>query len=178
MSGRVAFLSWVLLAFSLWSSASCAEAPEDALEKRLATLSAELRCLVCQNQSLADSHAELAIDLKNQVKDMMRAGKSDVGRDQSGLGGIGSVGRLRHFAKLRVEGSVEVNGHRTGLARVVNAMPGRGATVYRQIGRAGVPVITEKTPKPNKARHLSGNPLPICPGFGYGPFAGPSRSVC
>ncbi len=77
MNGRVAFLSWVLLAISLWSSASCAELPEDALEKRLSALSAELRCLVCQNQSLADSHAELAIDLKNQVKDMMRAGKSD-----------------------------------------------------------------------------------------------------
>jgi len=77
MIGRVAFLSWVFLAISLWSSASCAEVPEEALEKRLAALSAELRCLVCQNQSLADSHAELAIDLKNQVKDMMRAGKSD-----------------------------------------------------------------------------------------------------
>jgi cytochrome c-type biogenesis protein CcmH len=48
-----------------------------ALEVRLNGLAAELRCLVCQNQSLADSNAELAVDLKNQVRDMMRAGKSD-----------------------------------------------------------------------------------------------------
>ncbi len=40
-------------------------------------LTAELRCLVCQNQSLADSHADLAIDLKNQVRSQMQAGKSD-----------------------------------------------------------------------------------------------------
>lgn len=52
-------------------------ADDPALEKRLNALSAELRCLVCQNQSLADSHAELAVDLKNQVREQMRAGKSD-----------------------------------------------------------------------------------------------------
>lgn len=52
-------------------------AADPALEKRLMTLSAELRCLVCQNQSLADSHADLAIDLKNQVREMMRAGQTD-----------------------------------------------------------------------------------------------------
>ncbi len=40
-------------------------------------LSAELRCLVCQNQSLADSHADLAIDLRNQVRELLAAGKSE-----------------------------------------------------------------------------------------------------
>ena len=50
---------------------------DPALEKRVMALSAELRCLVCQNQSLADSHAELAIDLRNEVRDMMKSGKSD-----------------------------------------------------------------------------------------------------
>jgi len=48
-----------------------------ALEKRVVKLTSELRCLVCQNQSLADSHADLAIDLKNQVRSQMQAGKSD-----------------------------------------------------------------------------------------------------
>jgi cytochrome c-type biogenesis protein CcmH len=52
-------------------------ADDPALEKRLMALSAELRCLVCQNQSLADSHADLAVDLRNQVREQMRAGKSD-----------------------------------------------------------------------------------------------------
>lgn len=64
--------AWLCLA------AAHADEPQDlALEQRLARLSAELRCLVCQNQSLADSHADLAIDLKNQVRDMMRAGRTD-----------------------------------------------------------------------------------------------------
>ena len=39
-------------------------------------ISAELRCLVCQNQTIADSHAELAVDLRNQVRDMLRKGQS------------------------------------------------------------------------------------------------------
>lgn len=48
-----------------------------ALEKRVMALSEELRCLVCQNQTLADSHAELAIDLKNQVREQLAQGKSE-----------------------------------------------------------------------------------------------------
>ncbi len=46
-------------------------------KERVVRLTSELRCLVCQNQSLADSHADLAIDLKNQVRSQMLAGKSD-----------------------------------------------------------------------------------------------------
>jgi cytochrome c-type biogenesis protein CcmH len=40
-------------------------------------VSAELRCLVCQNQTIADSHAELAVDLKNQVREKLRQGMSE-----------------------------------------------------------------------------------------------------
>ena len=66
------------LALSVWAADAASPAVADpALEHRLMVLSAELRCLVCQNQSLADSHADLAIDLKNQVREMMRAGQSD-----------------------------------------------------------------------------------------------------
>jgi len=52
-------------------------AADPALEARVNALAAELRCLVCQNQSLADSHAELAVDLKNQVREQLRAGRSE-----------------------------------------------------------------------------------------------------
>jgi cytochrome c-type biogenesis protein CcmH len=52
-------------------------AADPALEARVDALSAELRCLVCQNQSLADSHAGLALDLKNQVREQLRAGRSE-----------------------------------------------------------------------------------------------------
>jgi cytochrome c-type biogenesis protein CcmH len=51
--------------------------PDAALEARVQALAAELRCLVCQNQSLADSHADLAVDLKNQVREQLRAGRSE-----------------------------------------------------------------------------------------------------
>jgi cytochrome c-type biogenesis protein CcmH/NrfF len=70
-----------LLLASLIGIASAAEAPPAAddplLEKRVARLATELRCLVCQNQSLADSNADLAVDLRNQVREMLRAGRSD-----------------------------------------------------------------------------------------------------
>ena len=58
--------------------AACAIAQEDpALEKRVATLSHELRCLVCQNQTLADSNAPLAVDLRNQIREQLKAGRSE-----------------------------------------------------------------------------------------------------
>ena len=46
-------------------------------EQRIATLSEQLRCLVCQNQSLAESDAALAADLRNQVRTLVLAGRSD-----------------------------------------------------------------------------------------------------
>jgi cytochrome c-type biogenesis protein CcmH len=47
------------------------------LEKRTAALAHELRCLVCQNQTLADSNAPLAVDLRNQIREQLAAGKSE-----------------------------------------------------------------------------------------------------
>ena len=59
-------------------AAEAVPASEDpVLEERVMRLGHLLRCLVCQNQTIADSHAELAVDLKNEIRDMMRAGKSD-----------------------------------------------------------------------------------------------------
>ena len=52
-------------------------APDPVLEKRMLRLTEELRCLVCQNQTLADSHADLAIDLKNQVREKLASGMSE-----------------------------------------------------------------------------------------------------
>jgi cytochrome c-type biogenesis protein CcmH len=50
---------------------------DPVLEKRLLKLSQELRCLVCQNETLADSQAELAQDLRAQIREQMKAGKTD-----------------------------------------------------------------------------------------------------
>ena len=52
-------------------------AEDSSLEKRTAALAHELRCLVCQNQSLAESNAPLAVDLRNQVREQLAAGKSE-----------------------------------------------------------------------------------------------------
>lgn len=52
-------------------------AEDPVLEERVQELGHLLRCLVCQNQTIADSNAELAVDLKNEIRDMMRAGKSN-----------------------------------------------------------------------------------------------------
>ena len=52
-------------------------AEDPVLEKKVITLSNELRCLVCQNQTIADSNAELAVDLRNQVRKQLTEGKSD-----------------------------------------------------------------------------------------------------
>lgn len=52
-------------------------ADDPELEKRLMQLSQELRCLVCQNETLADSQAPLAVDLRREIREQMKAGKSD-----------------------------------------------------------------------------------------------------
>jgi cytochrome c-type biogenesis protein CcmH len=58
------------------STVSDPKTPE--YQARLRSLSEELRCLVCQNQSLADSNADLALDLKREVERLMTEGKTDV----------------------------------------------------------------------------------------------------
>ena len=70
----------LLLALLAWSAIAGEAQPvaaDPVLEARVQALSEELRCLVCQNQTLADSHAELAVDLKNQVREMLQKGLSD-----------------------------------------------------------------------------------------------------
>jgi cytochrome c-type biogenesis protein CcmH len=64
------------------STVACAQAeevakPDAAVEKRLKELGEELRCLVCQNQTIADSNAPLALDLRNQIRTQIAQGRSD-----------------------------------------------------------------------------------------------------
>lgn len=76
---RRLFLSLLLVlsAFGAYAKEAPPAAADPELEKRVLDLSQELRCLVCQNQTLADSHAELAIDLKNQVREKLASGMSN-----------------------------------------------------------------------------------------------------
>jgi cytochrome c-type biogenesis protein CcmH len=52
-------------------------AEDPVVEQRLIAISEEMRCLVCQNESLAGSRAELAMDLRRELRTLIRAGKSD-----------------------------------------------------------------------------------------------------
>ena len=83
MKARALILFFVFGLFFGPTVAFASEVKEAALaadpvaEKRLQALSAELRCLVCQNQTIADSNAELAVDLRREIRGMIAAGKSD-----------------------------------------------------------------------------------------------------
>ena len=72
----------LLFALIVFNATAYAVEPDEilkdpALEARARSISAELRCLVCQNQSIDDSHAPLARDLRLLVRDRLKAGESD-----------------------------------------------------------------------------------------------------
>lgn len=74
------WLSLLLLVFSTLPVHAKEAAPlaeNEATEKRLVAISAELRCLVCQNESLAASNAELAQDLRREIRGLINENKSD-----------------------------------------------------------------------------------------------------
>jgi len=69
---------WLLVFFmSVAVNVSATEKSDLDTEQRVRQIEEKLRCLVCQNQSLADSNAELAGDLRRQVRDQVAAGRSD-----------------------------------------------------------------------------------------------------
>ncbi|MDT5062458.1 MAG: cytochrome c-type biosis protein CcmH [Acidobacteriota bacterium] len=76
-----AFMLFALLLCLLPSTVLAGEAQpmaeDPVLEKRVMALAENLRCLVCQNETLAGSHADLAVDLREQIREQMKAGKSD-----------------------------------------------------------------------------------------------------
>ena len=52
-------------------------AQDEAVEQRLIAIAGELRCLVCQNESLAGSRADLAEDLRREIRELIKKGKTD-----------------------------------------------------------------------------------------------------
>jgi cytochrome c-type biogenesis protein CcmH len=67
----------LLLCTSALAKEAAPVAADPALEARVVAITAELRCLVCQNQTIADSSSGLADDLRNQVREQLRKGASD-----------------------------------------------------------------------------------------------------
>jgi cytochrome c-type biogenesis protein CcmH len=78
---RRQLLAWWLVLLAAPLGAGAREAPpvgqDPAIERRMMALAQELRCLVCQNQTLADSKADLAEDLRQEIRELMQKGQSD-----------------------------------------------------------------------------------------------------
>jgi len=79
---RGALLLAALLAAGLMDTGAAAKdavpmGGDPAVEARMMGLASELRCLVCQNQTLADSHADLAQDLRQEIRELIASGMTD-----------------------------------------------------------------------------------------------------
>jgi cytochrome c-type biogenesis protein CcmH len=66
-----------MLSIGAHAGEAAPNAQDPIIEQRLVNLATDLRCLVCQNESLAGSHAELAEDLRKEIRAQMKAGKDD-----------------------------------------------------------------------------------------------------
>ncbi len=77
MIARGLLVVLLLLPLAVWAQVA-QPLPEDPVaNKRAMMLAEELRCLVCQNQTIADSHADLAVDLRRQIREQIAQGRSD-----------------------------------------------------------------------------------------------------
>ena len=74
---RLALVAALLLPVAGQAGEAAPVSDDPALEERVMRLSHDLRCLVCQNQSIAESNAPLAVDLRNQVREQFLAGKDE-----------------------------------------------------------------------------------------------------
>ena len=73
----VAFAFGFAIAPGVAAKEAAPEAADPALEARMVRIASELRCLVCQNQTIADSNAALAVDLRREARALLKQGKSD-----------------------------------------------------------------------------------------------------
>ena len=71
---------WILVFLTsggVWAKEAMPLADDPAIEQRLIVISEELRCLVCQNESLAGSRSDLAMDLRRELRGLIKQGKTD-----------------------------------------------------------------------------------------------------
>ena len=77
MRSLAAALLSACLTCTAFANEAAPAAADPALEARVMQVAAELRCLVCQNQTIADSSADLAVDLRKQIREKLRQGQSE-----------------------------------------------------------------------------------------------------
>lgn len=137
---RPAWLLAALLACSVGGSARAVEPdevlPNQALEARARAISSELRCLVCQNQSIDDSEAPIAKDLRLLIRDRLKAGATDrEARDYL-------VRRYGEFVLLRP------------VVALHTALLWFGPAFVLMAGAAGI-VLARRRPRAQASRHLT-----------------------
>jgi cytochrome c-type biogenesis protein CcmH len=76
-AGFIALLLLLFLAPSTWAGEAVPTEQDPVQAKRAVRLAEELRCLVCQNQTIADSNAPLAVDLRTQIREQITEGRTD-----------------------------------------------------------------------------------------------------
>ena len=69
-------LALVSVAIASWAKEAAPESDDPVLEARVLAIAEELRCLVCQNETIAASRADLAVDLRKQIRLKLKAGQS------------------------------------------------------------------------------------------------------
>lgn len=79
MAKALVLMFLVLLGGAAFGGEAAPAADNPVIEERMMALAGELRCLVCQNQTIADSNASLAVDLRNEIREKMQQGMSDRG---------------------------------------------------------------------------------------------------
>jgi len=77
MKTVMVFMLLLLASGTLFAREAAPLAADVAVEKRMVAITAVMRCLVCQNESLAASQADLAVDLRREIREMIKQGKSD-----------------------------------------------------------------------------------------------------
>lgn len=78
MMKKIVLLLVLALAFPLaWAKEAVPVAEDPEIERRMVALSEDLRCLVCQNETIAASRADFANDLRREIREQMQANKSD-----------------------------------------------------------------------------------------------------
>ena len=76
-AASLVFLLFLLIPMTGWSKEAVPVAEDPEVEKRMLTLTENLRCLVCQNETIADSRADFSNDIRREIREQIKANKTD-----------------------------------------------------------------------------------------------------
>ncbi|QOJ21891.1 MAG: cytochrome c-type biogenesis protein CcmH [Gammaproteobacteria bacterium] len=77
-AAALVLLLFLLIPLTGWSKEAVPVAEDPVVEKRMLTLTENLRCLVCQNETIADSRADFSNDIRREIREQIKANKTDL----------------------------------------------------------------------------------------------------